>query len=252
MDNIIELSNIYFSYRENGNPTPVLSDINLSIAPREFISLIGPHGCGKSTLLSLICGLMMPTKGRITKNCSHIGYMQQRERFFEWRSLYHNIIMGLENTAEKNTEQYNEHEAYISNMMKACGLKKYRDMSPDKVPGNMKKKAALIRTLAMEPELVLMDDVFSTLDYEVRIKLHDEMRTLLKKEERTVMLATHDISEAICFSDRVAVLTPEGTIQTIVSISLNPSDNPNEDIRKSPAFCQYFNEIWRNLNMSGQ
>jgi NitT/TauT family transport system ATP-binding protein len=202
MSPIVKILNISYTYHTREGETKTLEDINLDINKGEFISIVGPSGCGKSTLLSLISGLLKPSIGNIifdklliNNNSHYIGYMLQKDHLFEWRTVYKNILLGLEISNKLSQENLQ----YIDNLMKQYGLYSFKNYKPSQLSGGMRQKAALIRTLALNPEILLLDEPFSALDYQTRLSAGDEIGTILKKENKTALLVTHDIAEAICY-----------------------------------------------------
>ena len=187
-----------------------LSNISFNLMPSEFLAVVGPSGCGKSTLLNLICGMLLAEEGTILMNGippspgdPRIGYMLQKDHLLEWRTIYQNVILGLEIRNEKTPEKL----AYIEEMIDTYGLDKFRTARPSQLSGGMRQRAALIRTLALKPDLLLLDEPFSALDYQTRLNVSDDIGRILKKENKPAILVTHDISEAISMADRVIILT---------------------------------------------
>ena len=208
-DQILSLEHISLSYHTMKGETPALCDLTFSVKPGEFVALVGPSGCGKSTILNLISGLLKPeagtllSRGRpITEADLHIGYMLQRDHLFEWRTIYSNVLLGLEISRTLTPERKEK----VGEMMETYGLKSFSNARPSELSGSMRQRAALIRTLAMEPDLLLLDEPFSALDYQTRLNVCDDIGKIIKKEGKTAILVTHDISEAISMADRVIVL----------------------------------------------
>lgn len=256
MEPLLELRDINYAYHSILGETHALSDISLSVQDGEFISIVGPSGCGKSTLLSLICGLLEPESGTILlrgrdmkDSRTEIGYMLQKDHLFEWRSIYSNIMLGLE-IQNKITDEAKER---IEKMLYTYGLSKFRDSKPSELSGGMRQRAALIRTLALDPDLLLLDEPFSALDYQTRLTVCDDIASIIKKEHKTAILVTHDLSEAISVADRVIVLTPRpAKVNTIVPIQIDlPKRTPLKS-RNAPEFKEYFNRIWKELNKDGK
>lgn len=175
------------------------------LPPGEFAAVVGPSGCGKSTLLSLICGLMKPQTGEILLNgepvlgnSPQIGYMLQHDHLFEWRTIYRNILLGPEISHTLNKEIREK----AKSMLTQYGLKSFIHARPSQLSGGMRQRAALIRTLLPEPELLLLDEPFSALDYQTRLTVSDDIGQILRHSGKTALLVTHDLSEAISLSDR--------------------------------------------------
>lgn len=248
MQPILELKNVSYSYHTLSGETKALKDISLTVNNGEFISIVGPSGCGKSTLLSLIAGLIEPEEGEININGSNIGYMLQKDHLFEWRTVYKNITLGLE-IQKKMTPGKKE---YVDEMLASYGLLGFKDAKPSQLSGGMRQRAALIRTLVLEPDLLLLDEPFSALDYQTRLEVCDDIGSIIKKEGKTAILVTHDLSEAIALGDRVVILSkrPAG-IKTIVPIEFALEERTPMSTRNTPEFKNYFNLVWRELNKDG-
>lgn len=253
METLLSFQDIGMSYHTLRGEIPALSHINFYVKEGEFVSLVGPSGCGKSTILNLIAGLLRPEEGTITiggqplsESTLSIGYMLQRDHLFEWRTIYENVILGLEIQKKKTPERL----AHVEQMLKNYGLNEFRKARPSQLSGGMRQRAALIRTLALEPSLLLLDEPFSALDYQTRLAVSNDIGSILRKEKKTALLVTHDISEAISMSDRVIVLTKcPATVKKVIPIDLGtPRPTPIE-ARNAPDFKNYFNQIWRELNV---
>lgn len=251
---ILTLGNISFSYHELTGETPALENISFTVNPGEFIAIVGPSGCGKSTLLSIIAGLLIPKKGTISLNekplineKSKIGYMLQKDHLFEWRTVLSNVMLGLE--IQKNANENTRRKAL--EMLKLYGLADFADAKPSQLSGGMRQRAALIRTLVLEPELLLLDEPFSALDYQTRLTVADDIWKIIKQEQKTAILVTHDLSEAISMADRVLILsTRPGHIVKDVPITFEdvPFASPMNR-RNAKEFKAYFNFIWKELNV---
>lgn len=224
--------------------------MSFDIKKGEFVALVGPSGCGKTTVLSLIAGLLTPTDGEITLDgenvsTSNIGYMFQRDHLFEWRSIYKNILLGLEIQGKKQTE---ENEKYIDELLTKYGLIDFKNKHPSELSGGMRQRVALIRTLAVKPKLLLLDEPFSALDYQTRLDVCDDVKKIILQEQQTAILVTHDISEAISMSDKVFVLTQRpARIKTIETLDFDKSLTPFKR-REAKNFLKYFNKIWEELS----
>ena len=248
----LNLTDVNYSYHSPEGETPALSNISFSVSEGEFIAIVGPSGCGKSTLLNLISGLLLPESGTIfLKGHSvrdagtEIGYMLQKDHLFEWRSVYRNVILGLE-IQKKCTP---EHLARADSLLDTYGLSGFRDSRPSRLSGGMRQRAALIRTLVLEPELLLLDEPFSALDYQTRLSVCDDIGGIIKKEQTTAILVTHDLAEAISIADRILVLSRRpGRIRSIIPIQLEVEDRTPLKSRNAPNFKDYFNRIWKELN----
>ncbi|WP_035379925.1 ABC transporter ATP-binding protein [Fervidicella metallireducens] len=236
--------------------TPALNNLNFEVNSGEFVSIVGPSGCGKSTLLSLIAGLIHPSEGKILLNnkeiqnpcneCSKIGYMLQKDHLFEWRTIYKNITLGLEIQGKLSSENIQR----VDYMIKKYGLENFKNYYPQQLSGGMRQRVALIRTLAVNPEILLLDEPFSALDYQTRLAVSDEIYKIIKDEGKTAVMVTHDISEAIAIADRVIILTKRpAEIKDILNINLSIENRTPLKSREAPEFRHYFNAIWKELDV---
>lgn len=255
MNPLLEVSHVCYSYHTLAGETEALSDITFSVEEGEFLVIVGPSGCGKSTLLSLLASLMEPEQGTITLNRSplsgpetDIGYMLQKDHLFEWRTVYRNVILGLE-IQKRMTPENLEH---VEQMLKDYGLDAFKDSRPSELSGGMRQRAALIRTLALNPRLLLLDEPFSALDYQTRLNVCDDVCQIIKKEKKTAILVTHDLSEAISMADRILILSrrPAAICHVVPVRFREPGLSPMKR-RQAPEFKDYFNEIWKELNAHG-
>ena len=252
MTPILELRNINYSYHTPEGETKALADISFSLSPGEFTAVVGPSGCGKSTLLSLIAGLMRPESGEIfldgaplTENSSKIGYMLQHDHLFEWRSVYRNVVLGLEISGTLTAETRLEAEQ----LLEQYGLLPFARSRPSELSGGMRQRAALIRTLLLKPELLLLDEPFSALDYQTRLTVSDDIGQIIRSSGKTALLVTHDLSEAVSLSDRIVILSKRpASITRIVPITFALEKDTPLNRRNAPEFKNYFNEIWKELN----
>ena len=252
MDAFLNLTDVRYSYHSPEGETPALSDISVSVKEGEFVAIVGPSGCGKSTLLNLICGLLAPEAGEITlkgnpvlRERERIGYMLQKDHLFEWRSIYRNVILGLEIRRKCTEETLARAEA----MLEQYGLAPFRNARPSELSGGMRQRAALIRTLVLEPELLLLDEPFSALDYQTRLTVCDDIATIIRREQKTAILVTHDLSEAISCADRVIVLGKRpARIRAVVPVHFAMENRTPFQCRSATEFKEYFNEIWKELN----
>lgn len=254
MKPLLEIRDVSLSYHTISGETSALSHISFDLMPGEFLAVVGPSGCGKSTLLNLICGLMPADGGTILINGvppvpgdPRIGYMLQKDHLLEWRTIYRNVLLGLEIRKEMTPEKL----SYIEEMLQTYGLDKFRHSHPSELSGGMRQRAALIRTLALKPELLLLDEPFSALDYQTRLNVSDDIGRILKKEQKTAILVTHDISEAISMADRVIILSARpACVVRIVPITLSLKERTPLASRSAPEFKSYFNLIWKELNQN--
>lgn len=251
MSTVLSLSQISYNYHTLQGETAAIKDISFQVAKGEFIAIVGPSGCGKSTLLHIIAGLLFPSKGTVFMNGmalfeskSEIGYMLQKDHLLEHRTIYKNILLGLE-IQEKLTPGY---LLPVEKMIEEYGLSDFRHAYPRQLSGGMRQRAALIRTLALSPDLLLLDEPFSALDYQTRLKVSNDIGSILKKQRMTAILVTHDLSEAISMADRVLILSKRpGSIKKIVPIRFAKTPSSPEDARSMPEFAGYFNLIWKEV-----
>ena len=244
MDTILEVKNICKTYQAPNGEIEALKNIKFSIKKGEYVSIIGPSGCGKSTLLSIIAQLEKETSGKVTIN-GKIGYMLQKDNLLEWRTILNNVLFGLE-IQKKNT---NENKEYLYDLLKKYDLYEFKDKYPNQLSGGMRQRVALIRTLAIRPNILLLDEAFSALDYQTRLMVTDDIYKILKDENITALMVTHDISEAISMSDKVIVLSKRpATVKNIYKIDFEMENRTPLSCRESPKFSKYFNLMWKELD----
>ncbi|MEF9934699.1 MAG: ABC transporter ATP-binding protein [Clostridium sp.] len=256
----LEIKDICITYHTLDGETQAVKNLNLTIKNGEFISIVGPSGCGKSTILSAIAGLIPISSGEITldkdiiapssnkasKTNSKIGYMLQKDHLFDWRTIFENITLGLEVTRSVNPTNLDR----VNQMLLKYGLAGFKDYYPNQLSGGMRQRAALIRTLAMSPDLLLLDEPFSAIDYQTRLAVSNEIYKIIKEEKKTSIMVTHDISEAISLSDRVIVLSKRpATVKKIYDINLSVKNRTPLTSREAPEFKDYFNLIWKELDI---
>ena len=253
MENILEVKNIGKKYQNKEGEILALKNVNFRVKKGEFVSIIGPSGCGKSTLLSIIAGLEEKTTGeiyiegeKVNGISSKIGYMLQRDCLLEWRNILSNTMFGLEVKGKND----NVNKEYVLELLKKYNLYEFKDKYPSELSGGMRQRVALIRTLAVKPKILLLDEAFSALDYQTRIMVTNDIYYILRKEKITAITVTHDISEAISMSDRVLVLSKRpGTIKDIHKINFGIENRTPINCRESPKFSQYFNTLWKELGV---
>ena len=253
MKNILEVKNIGKKYQNKEDEIQALKNVNFRIKEGEFVSIIGPSGCGKSTLLSIIAGLEEKTEGEIYiegEKCNgispKIGYMLQRDCLLEWRNILSNTLFGLEIKEIKTKENIE----YVKELLKKYNLYDFKNKYPSELSGGMRQRVALIRTLAVKPKILLLDEAFSALDYQTRIMVTEDIYSILRKEKITALIVTHDISEAISMSDRVLVLSKRpGTVKDIHKIDFEIENRTPINCRQSPKFSKYFDCLWKELGV---
>ena len=243
MKKILEVKNICKTYQTLNGEIEALKNISFDINEGEYISIIGQSGCGKSTLLSIISGLETKTSGDVYIN-GKIGYMLQKDNLLEWRTIYKNVLLGLE--IQKNDTP--ENRQYALELLKKYGLYDFKDKYPTQLSGGMRQRVALIRTLAIRPRILLLDEAFSALDYQTRLMVTDDIYKILKNENITALMVTHDISEAISMSDRIIVLSKRpASVKNIHKIDFEMENKTPLSCRENIKFSEYFNLLWREL-----
>lgn len=246
MKNVLEIKNLEKKYHTYNNETLAIKNVSFNVYDKEFISIVGPSGSGKSTLLGIISNILNKSSGNIVFNKDNpvIGYMLQSDSLFEWKTVYENCLLGLEIRKEINKDNIN----YVLYLLKKYGLEDFKDSYPSNLSGGMRQRVALIRTLAIKPDILLLDEPFSNLDYQTRLMLSDDIYNIIKNEGKTAIMVTHDIAEAVSMSDRVIVLTKRpSTIKDIHVIKLNEKNSPTVN-RKDKLFNYYYELIWKELD----
>lgn len=250
MNKLVSIENLSLIYQSIDSETTALKNINLEIEKEEFIAIVGPSGCGKTTILSLIAGLIKATTGEIkildkvpNLKSNLCAYMFQRDNLLPWRTIEKNIYFGLE-LKHKNTK---DNQQYALNLAEKYGLKDFLKKHPNELSGGMRQRVALIRTLSLKPELLLLDEPFSALDYQTRLKLCDDIFKIIKNEKKTAILVTHDIQEAISMADRIIVLTARpAEIKAIHKLEFKPDLTPFNR-RNTEEAKQMFDIIWQEI-----
>ena len=253
---LIHLENLSYSYHTPLGETKALENISFMVYPGEFLAIVGPSGCGKSTLLNIIAGQITNYKGQLTlheslyssanynTNRLNIGYMLQHDHLFSWRTIWKNVCLGL----EINNAMTKENLYRVEDLLKKYGLYDFKDKKPSQLSGGMRQRAALIRTLALDPALLLLDEPFSALDYQTRLQVSGDIGNIIRESKKTAILVTHNLSEAISLADKIIVLTKRpATIKKQVPISLTITDTSALGYRSAPEFNDYFNTIWEDL-----
>lgn len=251
MRNILELENISKTYYTKEAETLAVDGLSFTVKQEEFVALLGPSGCGKTTLLSLISGNLPPTGGEIrlmgkpVKGISNeIGYMLQHDHLFEWRTIRRNVNLGL----EIRHILTKENTSYTDELMTKYGLKEFADSYPHTLSGGMRQRAALIRTLALSPQILLLDEPFSALDFQTRLQVCDDVYKIIKQEKKTTLLVTHDISEAISLADKIIVLTDRPAKVKNIHYPLMSHISSPLKRREDASFAKQFEQIWKELN----
>lgn len=248
MNNILNIKNLSKNYHTKEGEIIAIENINLEVNEGEFIALVGTSGCGKSTLLNIIAGLDKPTKGEIAflNKDFKIGYMFQSDCLFPWLTIYENCLVGLK--IQKQDSQ--ENKEYVVSLLKKYNLYDFKDKYPKCLSGGMKQRVALIRTLALKPNLLLLDEPFNALDYQSRLAVSNDVYEIIKKEKQTAIIVTHDLAEAISMADRIYVLSKRPcNIKKIYTIELEEKGNPINN-RKDKKFTEYYEKIWKDLDIN--
>jgi len=250
---ILRVENIEEKYQAQNGEVTALENISFSMDKGEFMSIVGPSGCGKSTLLSILAGLLKPTAGavyvkgeKVEGISGHIGYMLQKDSLMDWRTIYSNVLFGLEVRHMLTQETVDR----AVQLLKTYGLYEFKDKYPAQLSGGMRQRAALIRTLAINPDILLLDEAFSALDYQTRLTVTEDVYRILKQEAITTVMVTHDIPESISMGDRILVLTARpARVKEILDIDFGMDHRTPLSCRNNPKFGQYFDHIWKELGM---
>lgn len=256
MHTSVRLSGVTHVYVTQMGASLALEGIDFTVRPGEFVGLVGPSGCGKTTLLSIIAGLIKPTGGGVEVNgrpveapSVQVGYMLQQDYLFPWRTIWDNALIGLELTGRLNESG----KAYTLHLLEEMGLKDAVKRYPSQLSGGMRQRVALVRTLAAEPDILLLDEPFSALDYQTKLQLEDLVAETLKRHGKTAVLVTHDISEAIAMSDRVVILNRNpGRIRRELMIPEPIRSLAPFHAREAEGFNPLFQTIWQELESMDQ
>lgn len=245
MNDLLVIDNLSKSYNSLSGEIKAIENLSLSVRDGEFVSIVGPSGCGKSTLLNILAGLDSDFDGKFAfKDDVKVGYMLQDDSLFPWLSVYENAIIGLK-IQDKCSE---ENILYVKGLLEKYGLSEFMDKKISSLSGGMKQRVALIRTLATKPDLVFLDEPFSALDYQTRLKVSDDIYRIIKNEGITVIMVSHDIAESISLSERIIVLTNRpARVKNIYDINLSNKSNPINN-RKAPEFSYYYDMIWKDID----
>lgn len=248
---LLDIDHVDLIYQTEKSETEAVRDLTFTVDEGEFIALVGPSGCGKTTLLSMIAGLLPPTNGAVkidgepvVASSGSVGYMLQRDNLFEWRTIESNVMLGL-SVQKKLTDESKNHAL---EMLDKYGLGEFRNSYPTELSGGMRQRAALIRTLAFKPRLLLLDEPFSAVDFQTRMTVCDDVHSIIKSEHKTALLVTHDISEAVSMADRIVVLTKRpATVKTIFDIDITAPSPLRR--RENPRFSEWFDRVWKEVSL---
>ena len=243
---LLKICNLSKNYHSRNNETKAIENLTFDVYENEILAIVGPSGCGKSTFLSVLANIEDKTSGKIISNKDYkIGYMLQTDCLFPWLNIMDNCLIGLDIIGQKNKDNIDN----VINLLKKYGLYEFKDAYPNNLSGGMRQRVALIRTLAINPDLILLDEPYSALDYQTRLALSNDMYQIIKNEKKTAIMITHNISEAVSMSDRVIVLTKRPcTIKNIYEIKLDNKSDPIDN-RKDKNFNHYYDLIWRDLDV---
>ena len=247
-NDILTIKKLSKIYHTNKSEIPAIKDLNLNIKEGEFVAIVGPSGCGKTTLLSILCSLEEKSQGEIiyTQGKQNMGYMFQIDTLFPWLNILDNTLLGLK--VEKNITKENIQK--VTKLLETYGLKDFIKKYPNNLSGGMRQRVALIRTLATNPDILLLDEPFSALDYQTRLAVSDDVWKIIKKEKKTTIMITHDIAEAISMADRIIVLTNRpAKVKSIYTIEMKNKQNPINN-RKQKEFQYYYDKIWKDIDIN--
>lgn len=250
MKNLLEITDLSLSYHSKQSETKALENVNFNILDNDFVSIVGPSGCGKTTILSLIAGLLVPSSGeiildgkKVTGVNTEIGYMFQKDNLFDWLTVEKNVLFALKLQKKDNPENIR----FVYNLVEKYGLKEFLNHYPSELSGGMRQRVSLIRTLATRPKLLLLDEPFSALDYQTRLDIQNIVYKIILDEQKTAILVTHDISEAIAMSNKIIILSKRpASVKQIIDINFDANLTPFQK-RNDPQFSKYFNLIWEEL-----
>ena len=243
MDKLLSLNKIKKTFYNEQGENKVLDDISFDINKQEIIAILGPSGCGKSTILNIISSLESPSEGEFNLTAK-LGYMFQKDNLLPWRNILNNVLLGLEVTKQKN----NTSIQYVKELLRKYNLYDFINYYPNELSGGMRQRVSLIRTLALKPDLLLLDEPFSALDAQTKLTVQNDVYNIIKQEKKSALIVTHDISEAIALSDKIIILSNRpATIKKVIDINFN-NLSPLER-RKNILFSSYYNEICEELGI---
>ena len=250
MKTILQMQKVCLTYHTQKNETTAIKNLDIIGYEGELLGIVGPSGCGKTTILSLLSGILSPSQGEVLidgkaadSHSGLTGYMLQKDELLSWRTIMSNVTLGLEIKKRKNQQKLE----YAQQLRKKYNLYEFKDFYPNQLSGGMKQRVALIRTLVLEPKLLLLDEPFSALDFQTRLNVVEDVYSILKSEGKSAVFVTHDISEAISLCDRVVILTNRpSTVKEVVDLSPLKDYTPLQR-RELPVFSEYFDKIWSNL-----
>lgn len=246
MSDIIKIKRLEKRYYSKKKELVAIDNISLNIREGEYLSIVGPSGCGKSTLLNILGGIDYKSGGEIIMdNDLKLGYMLQSDCLFSWLTILENCLIGL----KINKKLSNDSIEYVKKLLNTYGLGEFINSYPSNLSGGMRQRVALIRTLALKPDVLLLDEPFSALDYQTRLSVSDDVYKIIKDTGKTVVMITHDVGEAVACSDRVVVLSDRpAKVKKIFEIKMNNKSSPMNN-RKCPEFNDYYEKIWKEIDL---
>lgn len=247
---LLKIENLVKNFHGKNSIVTAVEGFSLDVYEGEFLALVGPSGCGKSTILSILCGLTKPSLGQFVfeREKVSIGYMLQQDELFPFRTILDNALLGLEIIGKGKISA--EDKEYVLDLLKIYGLESFLYSYPKELSGGMKQRVALVRTLAIKPDILLLDEPFSALDYQTKLAVSEDISKAIRKTKKTAILVTHDLSEAISLADRVVVITKRpAKVKSIYEINLSTSSIKPLERRKAKEFADYYDKIWRDLDV---
>ena len=245
MNELLKIKDLSKNYHTKKDETLAVDNFPFDLKNGEFVAIVGPSGCGKSTILNILAGLDTKSSGEIIlSDNTKMGYMLQQDALFNWKTVLENCLLGLE--INKNLTK--ENKDYVLDLLNTYGLKDFINSYPNTLSGGMRQRVALIRTLATKPDLLLMDEPFSALDYQTRLSVSDDVYQIIKKEKKSAIMVTHDIAEAISMADKIIILSKRPSkIKKVIDIKLTDKSTHINN-RKAKEFSYYYDLIWKEID----
>lgn len=245
MNELLKIKDLSKNYHTKKDETLAVDNFSFDLKNGEFVAIVGPSGCGKSTILNILAGLDTKSSGEIIlSDNTKMGYMLQQDALFNWKTVLENCLLGL----EINKTLTKENKDYVSDLLNTYGLKDFINSYPNTLSGGMRQRVALIRTLATKPDLLLMDEPYSALDYQTRLSVSDDVYQIIKKEKKSAIMVTHDIAEAISMADKIIILSKRPSkIKKVIDIKLTDKSTPINN-RKAKEFSYYYDLIWKEID----
>ena len=245
MNELLKIKDLSKNYHTKKDETLAVDNFSFDLKNGEFVAIVGPSGCGKSTILNILAGLDTKSSGEIIlSDNTKMGYMLQQDALFNWKTVLENCLLGL----EINKTLTKENKDYVLDLLNTYGLKDFINSYPNTLSGGMRQRVALIRTLATKPDLLLMDEPYSALDYQTRLSVSDDVYQIIKKEKKSAIMVTHDIAEAISMADKIIILSKRPSkIKKVIDIKLTDKSTPINN-RKAKEFSYYYDLIWKEID----